>query len=131
MASRKKADVVPTVEPTIEQPSEQPVTANVAPVPSLNVAPIKVERPAAARPSSSVRVPSKGNKGGAKSGGGKGSPNRGSGSGHYQETSTSKKKKKKAKKKGLKVMGSLLGEGKYRPSKKATKKGAQKRGLRK
>ena len=64
MATRKKANVVPPDELTIEQPPQQPVIADAAlalPVPSLNVTPARVERPAA-RPSS---------KGGGKSSGGK------------------------------------------------------------
>lgn len=73
MAPRKKA--VPSEEPTIEKPPEHAVTANVAPatpVPSLNVAPVRVGRPAAPRPSSSLRAPSKSNKGGGKGASGKG-----------------------------------------------------------
>jgi hypothetical protein len=115
MASRKKADVVPTVAPTIEQPSEQPVIANVAPatpVPSLNVAPDRLERPVAPRPSFSVREPSTGNKGGAKTGAGK-APNRDSG------------KKKNAKRKAIRLKG--FGGEEKRPRKKTNRKGAEKR----
>jgi hypothetical protein len=132
MAYRKKADVVLTVEPAIEQPTEQPVKANIAtatPVQPFNVTPVRVERPAA-RQSSNVRPASKGNKSGAKSGGGKGSPGKAvrvGGGGYSQGIVGNKPKKKKAKKR-LTFRGKSLGDLEYKPSKKTTKKGLAKRG---
>src|SRR5450631_1641788 len=132
MAPRKKANAV---EPAIEQPPAQPVIADVAPalaVPALNVVPVRVERPAV-RPSSNVRAPSKGNKGGVKSGGGKrsGGGTR-VGGGNPQGTVVGHKpKKKKAKKKGFMVKGYSLGERKGGPRKTTTKTGLRKRGPRK
>jgi hypothetical protein len=116
MATRKKANAV---EPAIEQTREQPVIANDAPtlpVPSLNFAPASLERPIV----SSVRPSSKGSKGGAKSGGGKGASGktvRVGGGGHSQ-----KPKKKKA------LKGYSLGGRKSEPRKITTKTGLRKRG---
>ena len=116
MATRKKANAV---EPAIEQTREQPVIANDAPtlpVPSLKFAPASLERPIV----SSVRPSSKGSKGGAKSGGGKGASGktvRVGGGGHSQ-----KPKKKKA------LKGYSLGGRKSEPRKITTKTGLRKRG---
>jgi len=115
MATRKKANAV---EPAIEQTREQPVIANDAPtlpVPSLNFAPASLERPIV----SSVRPSSKGSKGGAKSGGGKGHQVRPSGS---VGRSLPKTKEEKS------VERYSLGGRKSEPRKITTKTGLRKRG---
>ena len=127
MAPRKKANVVPPVEPATEQPPEQPVIRNDVPAPTLNAIPVRVERNNNMQPST-VRRPSKSNKGGAKSGNGKGVPSRNSSSSRNQGTSTTKRKKKKSEKSFMvKGKGNSQGELKYRPSKKTKKKATAKR----
>jgi hypothetical protein len=134
MAPRKKTDA--EAVQGIEQPREQPVIANVAPalpIPPLNFASVRVERPAA-RPASSARTASKGNKGGGKSDGGKKSGGKGTtvGGGHSQGIVVGHRPpKKKTKKKGLMVKGYSLGERESEPRKRTTKAGLRKPGPRK
>jgi hypothetical protein len=119
MAPRKKASAAPAQNP--EPQPESPVISNDVPAPPIqpvNVAPVRVERPAA-------RSSSRGGKGGGKSDGSKSTPGgKGFSTGHSQGTSTSASKKKAKKKHTVKGQGTV--DRRFRQKPKSGKKTRQK-----
>jgi|ERR1039458_6609077 hypothetical protein len=123
MVSRKKTNVIPTVEHAVEQPPEQPLIPNDAPIP-----PVPSDSTLRRSTSGVERESERYSKGGAKSGAGKGGSGKSFKGSSSEETSASKPMKRKKKMKGYELKGMGIREpSRYKPNKKKTaKKGTHK-----